>query len=168
MKKLFGKKDSGTEDGGYVLLAWFPEMWQADLAVSLLVSEGIQAWSADDRFINGTDHATDRGGAGVMVQEADAMSAWHILQMAERGEFSLQEEAPAYPDEWNRRKREDREKSSQRIENKTRNLEPETRNLYSVRCPRCGSENNEKRKGIRALFSPGYHCRVCHWEWRKS
>lgn len=165
MKRRLKSRRDDADDGGFVLLAQFPELWQADLAVSLLASEGIEAWSADDLFINGTDHSTDMDGVGVVVREADARSAFNILQMAERGELSLPEETAEFTDEWNRRKNEKRETSSRGIELKTRNPESETRNSFVVRCPRCGSENNEKKKGIRALFSPGYRCRVCRWEW---
>lgn len=168
MKRLFGNKHDESDNGGFVLLARFPELWQADLAISLLASEGIEAWSADELFINGTDHSTNMGGVGVIVNEGDAMSAWNILQLAERGELSLRDDLTEHTDEWNRRKTGDRESSFRRIESDTLNPQPETRNSVIVRCPRCGSENIGKKRGLTSLFSPGYRCRVCQWEWKRT
>jgi hypothetical protein len=159
-------QDSRMENS-FVLLARFPELWQADMAVSLLASEGIPAYPADELFVKNTKHSEAIGGVGVVVHEADAATAWDILELAERGELSLQEEAVEYTDESSRQKIEERVTSSRRSELETLNPEPEILNSFSIRCPRCGSENNEKKKGLKALFRPGNHCRVCHWEWKE-
>ncbi len=153
-------------ENGFVFLARFPELWQADMAVSLLASEGIQAYTADEFLVKNGRGSTVIGGAGIFVHEGDEMAAWDILQVAERGELSLPEETAEFTDEWNRLKNKDKEMSFQRREVETRNQTLDSRHP-SVRCPRCGSANNERKKGLKALFRPGYHCRVCHWEWKE-
>jgi hypothetical protein len=107
-------------------------------------------------------------GVGVVVQEGDAMAAWDILQMAERGELSLPDENHEFADDWNRRKTEEREAFFGREKVDIRNQKLESRNSLVVRCPRCGSENHERKKGVKALFFPGYRCRVCRWEWQRT
>ena len=167
MDRWLGKKKDTEDDGGYVLLAMFPELWQADMAVSLLASEGIQAYPADELLLKNARGSTAIGKAGIFVHEGEAAAAWDILQMAERGELSLPEEATEFSDEWNRRKSKDKETPFRRGEIKTGNKTPYTGHDLSVRCPRCGSANNERKKGLKALFAPGYHCRVCHWQWKE-
>jgi len=165
MKRFF--QNRRDDDSGFVLLAQFPELWQADMAVSLLESEGIPAFVADELLLKNAKGSTAVGEAGIVVHEGDAAAAWDILQLAEQGEFSLPEEASEFTDEWNRRKSNQKGKASRRDEVESGNQTPEGRHL-SVRCPRCGSANNEKKKGVKALFAPGYHCRVCHWEWKRN
>ena len=183
------RKMQGKEGSGLVLLARYPEPWQADMVVSLLASEGIQAFLSDEHFVRNTKHSAAIGGVGVVVREADAPMAWEILQRAERGELSLPSETPEYPDERsasgisldNKRQRADeynelaaRHPPSPSTEYqypldkrlRRAGQTPDTRHP-PVRCPRCGSENNERRKGIRSLFSVGYRCRVCHWQWKE-
>ena len=171
MWRSYGKELSLHKISGLILLARFPEPWQADMVVSLLASEGIQAFLSDEHFVRNTRHSVAIGGVGIVVREADASAAWEILQRAERGELSLPSEMLEYPDERifsgksqdKRRQRADGYKGI-----RTRNRQLETQNHVDVRCPRCGSANSEKRKGLLAFFSPGNSCRVCHWEWKGS
>ena len=168
MKHWFKNRRDDADDSGFVLLARFPEMWQADLAISLLASEGIEAWPADELSINGTDYLADMDGVGVVVHEGDAMPAWHILQMAERGDLALRDDHAQHHDEWNRRKDADRMRASRADGPQSGPHMTDTGPYPDVRCPRCGSENTEKRKGIKSLFSPGRRCRVCRWQWKGS
>lgn len=171
MWRWYRKERSLQKSSGLILLARFPEPWQADMAVSLLASEEIQAFLSDEHFVRNTKHSVAIGGVGIVVREADASAAWEILQRAERGELSLPSELLEYPDERNISgisQDKKRQRSDEYNGIRAGNQRPDTRNFVSVRCPRCGSANNEKRKGIKALFSPGYRCRVCHWQWRGS
>ena len=160
------KQDSGT-DLRLALVAVFPEPWQADIAVSLLVSEGIRAFPADDWLSGETRRSVDTGGAGVVVVEADAPLALKILQMAERGDLSLPEEGPEYAAGEDRTRGGTRWKPPRREGPGSAGGGQGADGLASARCPRCGSANTERRKGVRGLFSPLYRCRVCQWEWKE-
>ena len=156
MKGPFEKHEKEPDGGSFVLLTRFPERWQADLAVSLLASEGIEAWSADELL----------DGFGVIVSESDAMAAQGILQMAERGELAITDDHQSISGGGSPHRVEYPEKSQRYEDVDTFNSQPLTRNSTALRCPRCGSENIEKRRRVRALFIPGYRCRVCRWEWK--
>jgi hypothetical protein len=160
--------DRHVAEAGLVLLVRFPEPWQADMFVSLLASEGIQSFLMDEHFVRNTKHSVAIGGVGVVVRESDAAVAWEILQRAERGELSLPEETREYADQWSQVEERAQKAGSPLSRELTGNREPETGAFSVVRCPRCGSAYSEKRKGIRALFSPGYRCRVCRWEWKEK
>jgi len=160
-------RDSG-DDPRLALIALFPAPWQADIAVSLLVSEGIRAFPADDRRKGKPGQFAGNGESWVVVPEIEAPLALGILEMAERGDLSLPEEAPGSTDEWNRRKAEVRKAIPRRGQPGTDARVPGTDSLFLVRCPRCGSANISRTMGIRILFSPRYRCKVCHWRWRKK
>jgi len=150
------------------LVALFPESWQADIAVSLLDSEGIQAFPADEWAGRKSRDPGGSGGSWVVVPEVQAPLALEILQMAQRGDLALPEEGDGYSDEWNRQKREAGETKSGNEKRYSRDLAPGTGNHLAVRCPRCGSENTARKGGIRGFFTRSYRCKVCHWQWKRK
>jgi DNA-directed RNA polymerase subunit RPC12/RpoP len=128
----------------FILMARYVLPWEADLALSLLASENIEAFLADEHMARaGIYHSALAGGVRLMVKEADAARAMEVLKAAESGEL-LTDRENGREGGW----RED-------LETETLAQEPETR------CPRCGSAHLERKGGLRALFSPGYKCRVC-------
>lgn len=162
------KKRNSGDDLRLALVALFPEPWQADIAVSLLVSEGIRAFPADDWLARKSGNSPGTAGSGVVVPEVEAPLALEILKMAERGDLSMPEEVPGYTDEWNRRKTEVQKASSWKGQSDTGGRVPHTDDLFVVRCPRCGSVNTSRKGGIRSLFSRSYRCKVCHWQWSQK
>ena len=158
-----GKKGSEA-DLRFALVALFPEPWQADIAVSLLASEGIRAYPADDWIVRKALFLSGVGTA-VVVPEAQAPRALEILRMAERGELSLAEEPPGYGEGSKRGEGENKgripERAGSRLGQKASGGHP------VVRCPRCGSENVARKGGLSAVFSRTWRCRVCRWEWKE-
>jgi hypothetical protein len=132
-------KDTSSSEGALVVLARYPEPWRADLVVSLLGSEGIEAFLADEHINRMARHVPWIGGVGVVVREGDAQLALEILERAENGQLTADHGEPDDP--------------------LTSHLAGENADL--PRCPRCGSAHLAGKKGIKALFSPGYRCRVC-------
>lgn len=160
--KSEGKKDSGT-GLRFALVALFPEPWQADIAVSLLVSEGIRAFPADDWIVRKTLFFSGVGTA-VVVPEPEAPRALEILRMAERGELSLGEEGPGHHVRSKKREKKDKGKLPEGTDGRVR--ERPSGGHPVVRCPRCGSENVVRKGGFSAVFSRAWRCRVCRWEWK--
>lgn len=162
--ETIGKKVSGA-DLRFALVALFPEPWQADIAVSLLASEGIQAHPADDWIVRKALFFSGVGTA-VVVPETEAPRALEILRMAERGELSLAEEPPGYGEGSKKGERGNKRALPEKTQGHVG--ERPSRGHPVVRCPRCGSENVVRKGGFSALFSRAWRCRVCRWEWKEG
>ena len=150
------------------LVAYFPETWQADVAASLLDSEGIQAFPADDWTGRRSRGSGRDAGSWVVVPEVQALNALEILQMAQRGELALPEDGPGYSDEWNRQKSEVKETRSVGGKMYSRDQTEGAGGCFAVRCPRCGSANTARKVGIGGFFTRGCRCKVCHWQWKQK
>ncbi|TNF47008.1 DUF2007 domain-containing protein, partial [bacterium] len=112
-----------------VLAARFIQPWRADLALSLLRSEGVAGYLADDHLAR-TEPVSSilAGGIRLLVERKDLSRAREILNRAEQGDLAL----PAW--EGDPHSKPMRERVSAPGE---------------VRCQRCGSSYLEAKKGIR-------------------
>jgi len=159
-----GRKGSEA-DLRFALVALFPEPWQADIAVSLLASEGIRAHPADDWIVRKALFLSGVGTA-VVVPETEAPRALEILRMAERGELSLAEEPPGYSEGSKRGERGNKRPLPGKTTGSRVRQQPSGGHPV-VRCPRCGSENVARKGRLSAVFSRTWRCRVCRWEWKE-
>jgi hypothetical protein len=121
--------------------ARFLQPWRADLALSLLRSEGVTGYLADDHLAR-TEPISSilAGGIRLLVDGEDLTRAREILERAEQGDLAL----PAWEGDPYRKHMSERVAAP-----------------GEVRCQRCGSSHLEVKKGLWRIFSPGYRCRVC-------
>jgi hypothetical protein len=134
-------KKTPSKKASLAVAARFIQPWRADLALSLLRSEGVVGYLADDHLAR-TEPISSilAGGIRLLVDGEDLARARQILERAEQGDLVLPE--------W--------EGDPESITMRERVPAP-----GEVRCQRCGSSHLEEKKGLWRIFSPGYRCRVC-------
>ena len=132
-----------------VTVARYVVPWQADLARTLLESEGIEVFLADEHMAR-TDpyHSALVGGVRLMVRGSAADRAVELISAAEDGRLEPAREA------------QDRDAGQSRLTGGPAGT-ASAGSDGELRCPRCGSAHLERAGRLRALLGPGNRCRVC-------